>query len=35
MGSVLNDAVQGLFAGTATPEQVAQTIEDAAKKNLK
>lgn len=35
MGSVLNDAVQGLFAGTATPQQVAQTIEDAAKKNLK
>jgi raffinose/stachyose/melibiose transport system substrate-binding protein len=35
MGSVLNDAVQGLFAGTSTPEQVAQTIEDAAKKNLK
>jgi raffinose/stachyose/melibiose transport system substrate-binding protein len=35
MGSVLNDAVQGLFAGTSTPEQVAQKIEDAAKQNLK
>jgi raffinose/stachyose/melibiose transport system substrate-binding protein len=28
-GSVLNDAVQGLFAGTATPEQVAQQVEDS------
>ncbi len=35
MGSVLNDSVQGLYAGTSTPQQVAQTIEDAAKKNLK
>jgi len=35
MGSVLNDAVQGLFAGTATSQQVAQTIQDAAKQNLK
>jgi raffinose/stachyose/melibiose transport system substrate-binding protein len=35
MGSVLNDAVQGLFAGTLTPEQVAQKIEDAAKQNIK
>lgn len=35
MGSVLNDAVQGLFAGTSTPQQVAQTIEDSAKKSLK
>ena len=35
MGSVLNDAVQGLFAGTSTPEQVAQTIEDSAKQELK
>jgi raffinose/stachyose/melibiose transport system substrate-binding protein len=28
-GSVLNDAVQGLFAGTMTPEQVAQAVEDS------
>jgi raffinose/stachyose/melibiose transport system substrate-binding protein len=34
MGSVLNDAVQGIFAGTQTPEQVAQTIEDSAKQEL-
>lgn len=31
MGSILNDAVAGLFAGTSTPEQVAQAIEDGAK----
>jgi len=35
MGSILNDAVQTIFAGTASPEQAAQAIEDAAKKNLK
>jgi raffinose/stachyose/melibiose transport system substrate-binding protein len=35
MGSVLNDAVQGIFAGTSTPEQAAQTIEDSAKQELK
>jgi raffinose/stachyose/melibiose transport system substrate-binding protein len=35
MGSALNDAVQGLFAGKSTPEQVAQAIEDSAKENLK
>lgn len=28
-GSVLNDSVQGLFAGTLTPEQVAQAVEDS------
>lgn len=28
-GSVLNDAVQGLFAGTLTPAEVAQQIEDS------
>ncbi len=28
-GSALNDAVQGLFAGTLTPEQVAQAIEES------
>jgi raffinose/stachyose/melibiose transport system substrate-binding protein len=31
MGSIINDAVAGLFAGTSTPEQVAQAIEDGAK----
>jgi raffinose/stachyose/melibiose transport system substrate-binding protein len=35
MGSVLNDAVQGLFAGTSSPEQVAQKIQDSAAKELK
>ncbi len=35
MGSVLNDAVQGIFAGKSTPEQAAQTIEDSAKQELK
>jgi raffinose/stachyose/melibiose transport system substrate-binding protein len=35
MGSALNDAVQTIFAKTATPEQAAQAIEDAAKENLK
>lgn len=28
-GSVLNDSVQGLFAGTLTPEQVAQAVQDS------
>jgi raffinose/stachyose/melibiose transport system substrate-binding protein len=35
MGSVINDSVQGIFAGTLTPEQCAQAIEDSAKQNLK
>jgi raffinose/stachyose/melibiose transport system substrate-binding protein len=35
MGSVVNDSVQGLFAGTLTPEQAAQAIEDSAKKEIK
>jgi raffinose/stachyose/melibiose transport system substrate-binding protein len=35
MGSVLNDSVQTIFAGTASPEQAAQAIQDAAKQNLK
>ncbi len=35
MGSVVNDSVQGLFAGTLTPEQVAQALEDSAKQELK
>jgi raffinose/stachyose/melibiose transport system substrate-binding protein len=34
MGSVLNDAVQGIFAGTSTPEEAAQVIEDSAKQEL-
>jgi raffinose/stachyose/melibiose transport system substrate-binding protein len=29
VGSVVNDSVQGLFAGTLTPEQAAQAIDDA------
>lgn len=28
-GSVLNDSVQGLFAGTLTPEEVAQAVEES------
>jgi raffinose/stachyose/melibiose transport system substrate-binding protein len=32
--SVLNDSVQGIFAGTLTPEQAAQAIEDSAKQEL-
>jgi raffinose/stachyose/melibiose transport system substrate-binding protein len=35
MGSVINDSTQELFAGTMTPEQVAQAIEDSAAKELK
>lgn len=34
-GSVLNDAVQKLFAGEATPEQVAAEIEASAAEELK
>ena len=34
MGAALNDAVQGIFAGTLTPEQAAQTIEDVAAQEL-
>lgn len=30
VGQAVNDATQGLFAGTASPEQVASTIEEAA-----
>ena len=30
MGSIINDATAGLYAGTSTPEQVAQAIEDGA-----
>ncbi len=35
MGSVVNDSTQGIFAGTLSPEQAAQAIEDSAKENLK
>jgi len=34
MGSVVNDTVQALFAGTMTPEEAAQAIEDSAKQEL-
>jgi len=34
VGQTVNDATQGLFAGTLTPEQVAQTIEEAAAAEL-
>ncbi len=30
LGAAINDAIQGLFAGTLTPEQVGQAITDAA-----
>lgn len=35
MGSVINDSTQELFAGTMSPEQVAQAIEDSAAQELK
>ena len=35
VGSVVNDSVQGIFAGTLTPEQAAQAIEDSAKQEIK
>jgi raffinose/stachyose/melibiose transport system substrate-binding protein len=35
MGSVINDSTQELFAGTMTPEQVAEAIEDSAAQELK
>ncbi len=34
MGSVINDSVQGIFAGTLTPEEAAQAIEDSAAQEL-
>jgi raffinose/stachyose/melibiose transport system substrate-binding protein len=34
VGQAVNDATQGIFAGTSSPEQVAQTIEDAASTEL-
>jgi raffinose/stachyose/melibiose transport system substrate-binding protein len=30
VGQAVNDATQGLFAGTSSPEEVAQTIEESA-----
>jgi len=35
MGSVVNDATQGIFAGTLTPQQAAQKLEDSAKQEFK
>jgi raffinose/stachyose/melibiose transport system substrate-binding protein len=35
MGSVINDSTQELFAGTMTPEQLAQAVEDSAAQELK
>ena len=35
VGSVVNDSVQGIFAGTMTPEQAAQAIEDSAAQEIK
>ncbi|MFZ6030526.1 MAG: extracellular solute-binding protein [Chloroflexota bacterium] len=35
MGDVINSSVQELYAGTMTPEECAQAIEDAAAKELK
>lgn len=34
LGNVVNDAIQGLFAQTLTPEQTAQMIEDSAIQEL-
>jgi raffinose/stachyose/melibiose transport system substrate-binding protein len=34
-GEVIKDAVQGIFAGTMTPEQAAQAVEDSAKAEIK
>jgi raffinose/stachyose/melibiose transport system substrate-binding protein len=34
-GSVVNDSVQGIFAGTLTPEQAAQAVEDSAAAEIK
>jgi raffinose/stachyose/melibiose transport system substrate-binding protein len=33
-GSVLNDSVQGLFAGTLTPEQVAEAVENSVAQEM-
>jgi raffinose/stachyose/melibiose transport system substrate-binding protein len=34
MGQVINDSVQGIFAGVLTPEQAAQAVEDSARQEL-
>jgi raffinose/stachyose/melibiose transport system substrate-binding protein len=34
VGQAVNDATQGIFAGTSSPEEVAQTIEEAAAAEL-
>jgi len=35
VGSVVNDSVQGIFAGTLTPQQAAQAVEDSAAQEIK
>lgn len=35
VGSVVNDSVQGIFAGTLSPEEAAQAIEDSAAQEIK
>jgi len=35
MGSVVNDSVQGVFAGTLTSEEAAQAVEDSAAQEIK
>lgn len=35
VGSVINDSVQGVLAGTLTPEESAQAIEDSAAQEIK
>ena len=34
-GSVVNDSVQGIFAGTLSPEEAAQAVEDSAAAEIK
>jgi raffinose/stachyose/melibiose transport system substrate-binding protein len=34
VGSVVNDSVQGIFAGTLSPEEAAQAIEDSAAQEI-
>jgi len=34
-GSVVNDSVQGIFAGTLTPEEAAQAVEESAAAEIK
>ena len=35
VGSVVNDSIQGVFAGTLSPEEAAQAIEDSAEAEIK